>query len=293
MIAGQTGQIAPADKIMYTCRDITCTVGNLSLQTSSILSKKAAENIKALVLDVKYGKGCYQPTLEYAEQVAESLVKVANLMGIKTTAVISQMDDPLGKCIGNSLEVAEAIQCLKGNGPYDLQELVVKQGGLLLAHSGMEDAQAGEKLIMESLTNGEALRKFKEMIEFQGAQKADELCYGNDPSILPISQFSTTLKAAKKGIIKHIDALVLGKACVDLGAGRSGKSSEIDLSVGIELLKTVNDEIEENESWVRIFHKNEALEKGLMAAVESALHIDEHMGEKSGQKSSKIVKIVA
>lgn len=139
VIAGQTGKIAPADKIIYACRDHTNLVGNLSLQTSSILSKKAAENIGALVLDVKYGKGCYQPTLEYASKVADSLVTVAQKMGIKTTAVISMMDDPLGKLIGNALEVAESIDCLKGKGPFDLQELVVKQGGLLLSQSGDEN----------------------------------------------------------------------------------------------------------------------------------------------------------
>lgn len=136
VIAGQTGKIAPADKIIYACRDNTCTVGNLSLQTSSILSKKAAENLHALVLDVKYGKGCYQPTLEYAEKVAQALVNVANSMGIHTTAVISDMNNPLGRCIGNSLEVAESIQCLQGLGPCDLEELVVKQGALLIANSG-------------------------------------------------------------------------------------------------------------------------------------------------------------
>ena len=149
MIAGQTGKIAPADKIIYACRDNTSTVGNLSLQTSSILSKKAAESISALVLDVKYGKGCYQPTLEYAEEVANSLVTVAKSMGIRTTAVISQMNDPLGRCIGNSLEVAESIQCLKGLGPSDLEELVIKQGGLLLGTSGntQTDLQSGEEAI--------------------------------------------------------------------------------------------------------------------------------------------------
>ena len=136
LIAGQTGSIAPADKILYACRDNTNTVGNLSLQTSSILSKKAAENISSLVLDVKYGKGCYQPTKEYAERVATSLVTVSKSMGIRTAAVISKMDDPLGKHIGNALEVAESIECLKGYGPHDLEELVVKQGGLLLANSG-------------------------------------------------------------------------------------------------------------------------------------------------------------
>lgn len=149
VIAGQTGKIAPADKIIYACRDNTNTVGNLSLQTSSILCKKAAENIHALVLDVKYGKGCYQPTFEYAERVADSLVSVANFMGIKTMAVMSNMDDPLGLCIGNALEVAESIQCLKGQGPPDLEELVVKQGGLLLANSGHEQItlEKGENAI--------------------------------------------------------------------------------------------------------------------------------------------------
>jgi thymidine phosphorylase len=155
------GKIAPADKIMYACRDKTSTVGNLSLQTSSIVSKKAAESISALVLDVKFGKGCYQPTLEYAETVAMSLVTVAKSMGIKTTAVISAMDDPLGRCIGNSLEVAEAILCLKGQGPHDLEELVVKQGGLLLSSSGSEgmSVMEGELKIKKSLQSGSALRK--------------------------------------------------------------------------------------------------------------------------------------
>ncbi len=149
VITGQTGQIAPADKIMYACRDNTSTVGNLSLVTSSILSKKAAENIKALVLDVKFGKGCYQPDPESAEKLAQSLTTVANLMGIHTTAVISQMNDPLGMCIGNALEVEESLLCLKGQGPKDLEELVIKQGGLLLANSGdcKLQIEEGERLI--------------------------------------------------------------------------------------------------------------------------------------------------
>merc|ERR1719357_2380302 len=151
-IVGQTGEICPADKLMYAARDITATVGSLGLITSSIISKKAAEGISSLVLDIKWGAGCYQATLEEAEATANALLRTSRSLGVKTTGVISHMESPLGKAVGNSLEVAESLECLRGHGPRDLRELVVMEGAMVLVSANVvESLEMGKHKIEEVL----------------------------------------------------------------------------------------------------------------------------------------------
>ncbi|XP_068796361.1 thymidine phosphorylase isoform X3 [Struthio camelus] len=183
-IVGQSEELAPADRVLYGLRDVTATVDSLPLITASILSKKAAEQVSALVLDVKFGSAALCPTLESARQLAHSLVSVGGRLGMRTAAVLSRMDGPLGRCVGNSLEVLEALQCLEGRGPADLRELVTTLGGLLLWQCGAAaSAEQGTGRLARALDDGSALRTFEAMLGAQGVPPATArlLCAGSAP----------------------------------------------------------------------------------------------------------------
>ena len=236
-ISRQTNEIAPADSILYAIRDVTATVPCIGLITASILSKKAAEGIHSLVLDVKYGRAAFMQHSEKARELAVSMVQVGTQLGINVTAQLTQMDHPLGNWLGNSHEIYESIQCLKAMGPEDTMELVYAQGKAL----GFD--------LEEVIGNGTALNEFREMLIRQGveADVADQLL--QDPwSVLPKGPQQYVLKAEKTGHIADIDALILGQVLCEAGAGRSQQGQKIDHGIGIQLHKKVSTHVDEGEA---------------------------------------------
>ncbi|MGB1955809.1 MAG: thymidine phosphorylase [Candidatus Poseidoniaceae archaeon] len=235
-ISRQTNEIAPADSILYAIRDVTATVPCIGLITASILSKKAAEGIHSLVLDVKYGRAAFMQHSEKARELAVSMVQVGTQLGIQVTAQLTQMDHPLGNWLGNSHEIYESIQCLKGIGPEDTMELVHAQAKAL----GFD--------IEEVISNGSALEEFRNMMIRQGVDTdiADALVH--DPwSVLPRAPQQYVLKAPQNGNIADIDALIIGQVLCESGAGRSKQGQEINHGIGIQLHKKVSENVEEGE----------------------------------------------
>lgn len=235
-ISRQTNEIAPADSILYAIRDVTATVPCIGLITASILSKKAAEGIHSLVLDVKYGRAAFMQHSEKARELAVSMVQVGTQLGIQVTAQLTQMDHPLGNWLGNSHEIYESIQCLKGMGPKDTMELVHAQAKAL----GFD--------IEEVIGNGSALEEFRKMMIRQGVDTdiADALVH--DPwSVLPRAPQQYVLKAPQNGNIADIDALTIGQVLCESGAGRSKQGQEINHGIGIQLHKKVSENVEEGE----------------------------------------------
>ena len=243
-VAAQTGHLAPADKKIYALRDVTATVDNMSLIASSIMSKKIASGSDAIVLDVKVGDGAFMKTPEAAKALAREMVDIGNNVGRKTIGVISDMDQPLGYAIGNAIEVIEAIDLLKGNGPKDLLELTLTLGSNMLILAGrVKDEEEGRKLLKENIENGKALEKLKEFVEAQGGDSS----YVDDVSKFPQAKYVIEVKSNKSGYINKINAENLGLIAMELGAGRATKESIIDLAVGIKLLKKRGDKVEKED----------------------------------------------
>ncbi|BFK81401.1 pyrimidine-nucleoside phosphorylase [Clostridium baratii] len=239
-VAAQTGHLAPADKKIYALRDVTATVDNMSLIASSIMSKKIASGSDAIVLDVKVGDGAFMKTPEDAKALAREMVDIGKNVGRKTIGVISDMDQPLGYAIGNAIEVIEAIDLLKGNGPKDLLELTLTLGSNMLILAGrVKDEEEGRKLLKENIENGKALEKLKEFVEVQGGDSS----YVDDVSKFPQAKYIIEVKSNKSGYINKINAERLGLIAMELGAGRATKESIIDLAVGIKILKKRGDKV--------------------------------------------------
>lgn len=261
-IAGQTGNLAPADKKLYALRDVTATVDSIPLIASSIMSKKLAAGADVIVLDVKVGSGAFMKNEEDAKKLAKTMVDIGNGAGRKTVAVISDMDEPLGNAVGNILEVIEAIDTLKGKGSKDLEELCLVLGAYMLMGAAVyETYDEAYKALKEVLQNGKALAKFKEWI---GAQGGD---------ISPIDNYEKfekakivyELKAWENGYINHINAEEVGAASLILGGGRETKESEIDLSVGIVFVGKVGTKVNAGDVLARVYANDE---KKLALAVE-------------------------
>lgn len=275
-IVGQSEELVPADRVLYSLRDVTATVDSLPLITASILSKKAAEQISALVLDVKFGSAALYPTLESARELAQSLVAVGEELGIRTAAVLSSMDQPLGRCVGNSLEVLEALQCLEGGGPADLRELVTVLGGLLLWQSGMAPtAEQGQERLARALDDGSALRTFEAMLGAQGVppDTARLLCAGTPQQrrqVLGQAGTREELLAPREGTVQQIEALPLAHVLHELGAGRTRAGEAINPRVGAEVLVAVGQHLREGEPWLRLHHDG-ALRAEQRQALQDAL----------------------
>jgi len=273
-ITGQTGNIAPADKKIYALRDVTATVDNMSLIASSIMSKKIASGADAIVLDVKVGDGAFMKTPEEAKALAEEMVGIGTEVGRKTIGVISDMDQPLGFAIGNVLEVIEAIELLKGNGPKDLLELTLTLGSyMLICANKAKDFEEGKKLLMENINNGKGLQKLKEFVKAQG---------GNIDSIDDYSKFDKAkyvveVKSEKSGYISKINAEAFGLIAMELGAGRATKESVIDLAVGIVLNKKRGEKIEKGDVLAYIHsNKEEKIEKAKNDILKNIVITDEY-----------------
>lgn len=252
-VVGQTGNLTPADKKLYALRDVTATVNSIPLIASSIMSKKIASGANAIVLDVKTGAGAFMKELRQAEELAKAMVDIGNNLGRKTIAIISDMSQPLGFAIGNALEVKEAIETLKGEGPKDLLELCLALGShmVVLAERSNDLAEA-RKLLEESIRSGKALETFKTFLSAQGGDPS----VVDDVSKLPTANYKIDVPAKQSGYISNIVADRIGVAAMILGAGRSTKESNIDLAVGIELRKKVGDYVEKGELLVTL-HSNQ------------------------------------
>ena len=275
-MVGQTDSLVPADRRMYALRDVTGTVASIPLITSSIVSKKAAEGLSALVLDVKHGKAAFMEERDQAEVLAQSMADAANGMGISTSVVLSTIDQPLGCAVGNALEIVEAVETLCGRGPHDLEELVCVQAGILLAASGIvEDMEEGALMIHNSLNDGSAFAKFLDMVESQGGNRDD---FASDHSMLSSlglldgNLLSTEIYVEENGWINDIDAMSIALACLELGSGRKTLTDTVDHAVGAIIEAQVGDEIEAGEPLIVIYHRNE-LPDGFSESISSAFSV--------------------
>ncbi len=266
-IAGQTKDLAPADKKLYALRDVTGTVDQLSLIASSIMSKKLASGADAIVLDVKTGDGAFMKTQADAEALAKAMISIGTMAGRNMTAVISEMDQPLGRAIGNALEVKEAIDTLQGNGPEDLVELVLTLGShMVCAAKKAESVLQARSMLEQSIKDGSAFATFCQFVEAQGGDRREAL----DPELLPKAKYIEPVLSEKTGYVSKIYTEEIGKISLLLGGGRETKESEIDLAVGLVLQKKCADFVAEQEVLAYI-HSNdkeklEAAKKRLLEA---------------------------
>ncbi|MDX8044837.1 pyrimidine-nucleoside phosphorylase [Gracilibacillus sp. S3-1-1] len=253
-VVGQSGNLTPADKKLYSLRDVTATVNSIPLIASSIMSKKIASGADAIVLDVKTGSGAFMKELEDAKELARAMVDIGNGAGRETIAVISDMNQPLGFAVGNALEVKEAIDTLQGKGPKDLHELCLTLGSQMvyLAKQAASIEEARQKL-EEVIASGKALEKFKEFVESQGGDPS----MVDQPSQLPQAKYVVDVKAKETGVVHEIIADEIGIAASMLGAGRMTKESEIDLAVGVVLQKKIGDNVTEGDTLVKVYSNQE------------------------------------
>ncbi|MCK6257583.1 pyrimidine-nucleoside phosphorylase [Fictibacillus sp. KIGAM418] len=253
-VIGQSGNLTPADKKLYGLRDVTATVNSIPLIASSIMSKKIAAGADAIVLDVKTGAGAFMKTVEEAEELAKAMVQIGNTVGRNTMAVISDMSQPLGFAIGNALEVKEAIDTLKGQGPEDLEELCLTLGShMVYLAKQAESLEEARGKLKEVMTNGKALEQLKTFLSAQGGDAS----VVDDPSKLPQAKYTFEVDAKQDGYVSEIVANEIGTAAMLLGAGRATKESEIDLAVGLMLKKKVGDQVAAGESLVTIYSNTE------------------------------------
>lgn len=255
---GQTSEIAPADRKLYALRDVTGTVESPYLICASIMSKKLAEGIDALVLDVKTGSGAFMKQEQDAVFLAELMVETGERMGKNMVALITSMDQPLGLKVGNSLEVEEALEVLRGKGPEDLRELCLELAGWMLHLGGVADTIAEGRTISEKLiTSGKALEKFRQMVALQGG----DVRMIDNPDLLPHAQFKLDVASAKTGNIMAINCEAIGIACVALGGGREKKEDSVDPAVGIVLHRKLGDRVAAGEPLCTVHYNSEARAK--------------------------------
>ncbi|KQL42328.1 thymidine phosphorylase [Bacillus sp. FJAT-25509] len=275
-VIGQTGDLTPADKKLYALRDVTATVNSIPLISSSIMSKKIAAGADAIVLDVKTGAGAFMKDIDDARDLAKAMVKIGNNVGRHTVAVISDMSQPLGFAIGNALEVKEAIDTLKGEGPKDLEELCLVLGSqmVVLAKKAATIEEARAKLL-ENMKNGKALEVFKAFLVAQGGDGS----VVDDPSKLPQAKYVKEVVAKQDGYVSQIVADAVGTAAMKLGAGRATKESVIDLAVGLMLNKKVGEAVKKGDSLVTVYSSTEDIsevEKDLLENIKiSAEKVEE------------------
>lgn len=244
-IVGQTANLAPADKKIYALRDVTATVDNISLIAASIMSKKLAAGSDVIVLDVKTGSGAFMKTLEDSVALAEEMVKIGTLAGRKTYAVVTDMNQPLGQNVGNTLEVIEAIEALNGKGPKDLMDVVLELASYMVYGAGKaESLEEARTKLMETITSGQALQKFADFITSQNGDASPIF----DTDKFEKSSIVYEVKASKNGYVNAMDTDEIGMTSLVLGGGRETKDSVIDLSVGIKILKKIGDEVKENDT---------------------------------------------
>ncbi|WP_010498992.1 pyrimidine-nucleoside phosphorylase [Paenibacillus elgii] len=253
-VVGQTGNLTPADKKLYGLRDVTATVESIPLIASSIMSKKIASGADAIVLDVKTGRGAFMKSLDDSIKLAQAMVDIGTEVGRETVALITNMDEPLGPSIGNSLEVLEAIDTLSGRGPAELTEICLELAAHMVRLGGKVDGEAEAKeLVARLLESGEALAKLEQFIAAQGGDAR----VAEDPARLPQAANRVDVPAPEEGYVAAIDAEALGITAMLLGAGRATKDDKIDLAVGIKLFKRVGDPVKKGEPLAELYINRE------------------------------------
>ncbi len=256
VLAGQTEEIAPADKRLYALRDVTATVESIPLIAGSIMSKKLAEGIDALVLDVKYGSGAFMKKKEDALQLAQTLVSIGEQFGKETIAYLTNMNQPLGHAVGNWLEVKESIDCLRGEGPDDVMEIVhLLSGTMIYLGKCAKTIEEGAEMSREAIKSGSALGKWMDIVKEQGG----EVRYIEHPEEYRAASFKKEVKALKDGYITQMDTYKLGMASVELGAGRRSKDENVDPSAGFLIHKKIGDYTEKNETIITLFTNNKEM----------------------------------
>jgi len=269
-IISQSDALVPADRKMYALRDVTATVRSIPLMCGSIMSKKIAEGINALVLDVKTGRGAFINDLEESRRLAKSLVSIGELAGIKTRALITDMSQPLGNTIGNWLEVEESVRCLKNEGPEDLEELTLQLGAHMLILGEMADSvDDALKKLKSLLEDGSAFNKFVELVEAQGGDSS--VLY--EPDKYPSSNFSEDIAAASSGYVESIDPYALGIASVALGAGRKKIDDVLDHKAGIKLFKKLGDSVSQGDKLASLYSNSKEKLESQLDEIESAVVI--------------------
>ena len=265
-VIGQSGNLTPADKKLYALRDVTGTVNSIPLIASSIMSKKIAAGADAIVLDVKTGAGAFMKTEEDAKALAHAMVKIGNNVGRHTIAIISDMSQPLGFAVGNALEVKEAIDTLRGNGPEDLTELVLTLGSqMVVLANKAETTEEARQMLLEVIQNGKAIEKFKDFLANQGGDSS----IVDHPENLPQAPFKIEVPAKEDGVVAEMIADEIGKAATMLGAGRATKEDQIDLAVGLVLHKKIGDAVKKGDSLVTIHANRQEVDEVMVKIYEN------------------------
>ena len=268
-IAGQTGTLVPADKKMYALRDVTGTVESIPLIASSVMSKKLASGSDCILLDVKFGNGAFMKTRENAKKLAKIMCSIGNSLNRDTRAVLTSMEQPLGRAVGNSLEVKEAIDTLHGHGPKDFQDLCYQSGAIMLEQAGIaKDEKEALAMLHKVVEDGSAFEKFRQMIIAQGG----DVSYVDHPEKFPVSKNVIEIKASKPGYIKQIVALEIGESAMRLGAGRETFDDVIDMSAGIVLNKKVGDKIAKGDVLCTVYTNKDEY-KTILKDIENAFTI--------------------
>lgn len=293
-IVGQTQSLVPADRVLYALRDITSTVDSLPLIAGSIISKKGAESLAALVLDVKFGRAALYKDLESAKELAKLLVEVGNQLGMQVGAALSRMDSTIGQRVGNSLEVVESLETLKGRGPDDLMELVTTLGGVLLVMSRLAaDQSEGRRRIREAVMGGAALSKFQAMMEAQGVAKkaAATLCAAQSDyySILRKAEHQLELSSPADGVVVDVDGMALALVLHQLGAGRSKAGEPVNHSVGVELLVSLGQRVQKGAPWLRLHYEDPAPSKDQISRLQSALMLG---AQEDGRRKKLVAELL-
>ena len=269
VVIGQSADLAPADKKLYALRDVTATVNSIPLIASSIMSKKLAAGTRSIVLDVKCGNGAFMRTPEQAKELARAMVKIGRANGRSTAAVITNMNRPLGHAIGNALEICEAMDVLRGQGPEDLTEICLTLASLMISLSCNQTLEAARKTAEEMLQSGKALQKFKEWIGAQGG----DVRYVKDPSLFGTAAHTLDVTAMENGFILSTNAEALGTAALLLGAGRVTKEDTIDPRAGIILHKKPGDKVEKGDVIATLCTERENALSAAAEAVRAAIAI--------------------
>lgn len=259
-IVGATGEVAPADKKIYALRDVTDTVDSIPLIASSIMSKKIASGTDALVIDVKTGAGAFMKTLDDSRALAKALVTIGQQVGLDCKAIISDMNQPLGNKIGNALEIEETIDLLKGQGPADLLELVLTLGSYMAVMGGKAaDLEQGRAKLSQTIEDGSALAKFKQLVIDQGGDAR----VIEDYTVMPQAKYKIAYQAKRSGVLAKLTADEIGKAAMVLGGGRQQAEDQLDYAVGIELHKKLGDPVETGELILTIYSNQPEIQDAL------------------------------
>ncbi len=272
IICGQTLNLVPADKKLYALRDVTATVDNIGLIASSIMSKKIASGAKNIVLDVKLGSGAFMKDLESAIKLSETMVNIGERFGKNIRAIITNMDEPLGKAVGNSIEVIEAIETLKGNGPNDFENLCIFLCANLLEMTGIASSlENGEQIAKEIIDSKRALNRFEKFVELQNGDSR----VVNDYSLFKQAKYKFDVLSLNTGYVHAINAEMIGKAALVAGAGREKKEDNIDYSAGIVINKKVNDKVKDGDVLATIYTDNQNKIEEIKAQILNAFKISE------------------